>query len=75
MCCYHSGLKQVEWEVNEKKKKTLQGASDGRCQIVFVLKCCMSRGRSLSGNAGLGAQMDQNVVIFFIDEKPSLGSG
>ena len=31
-------------------KKTRLGASDGICQTVFVLECCMLRGRSLSGN-------------------------
>ena len=31
-------------------KKKSQGTSDGICQTAFVLKCCMSRGRSLSGH-------------------------
>ena len=39
-------------------KKTSQGASDKRCHTNLALKCCMLRGRSLSGNVvgwGLGA--------------------
>ena len=30
-------------------EKNSHGASERRCQTVFVLRCCMSRGRSLNG--------------------------
>ena len=39
--------KQVKCDITEKNS---QGASDERFQTVFVLKCCMSLGQSLSGN-------------------------
>ena len=33
-------------------KQTSQGVSDGMYQMVFVLKCCISRNQNLSGNNG-----------------------
>ena len=41
----------VKCEVIEK---TSQGESDGKCQIVFVIKYCISRGRNFSGNVAGG---------------------
>ena len=38
--------------MREALKQTSQGASDGRYQMVFVLKCCMLCGQSLSRNVG-----------------------
>ena len=40
--CYVQYI-EVKCDVIEKSS---QGASDGRCQTVFVSKSCMSRGRS-----------------------------
>ena len=34
------------------KKKNSHGASDARCQTVLILKCCMSRGGSVTVGAG-----------------------
>ena len=54
-CAVHLTLAKrttpVKREVIEKNS---QGASDGRCQRVFVFKYCMSRGQCLSGNVAGG---------------------
>ena len=42
---------------------TLQGARDWRCQTLFVLKWCMSRSQSLSGNVG-GWNIASSCVIY-----------
>ena len=51
---YSSGVRLlvwIKWQLKcEAKNRTSQGASDGRHQMVFVSKCCMSRGQSPSGN-------------------------
>ena len=52
--CYTSLHEMLQEKCEIIEKKTLQGASDGRYVVVFTLKRCMSRGRSLSGNRGLG---------------------
>ena len=51
-------FESVGWVDNHASKvwsywKTSQGTSDGRRQAVFVLKCCMSCGWSLSRNVGV----------------------
>ena len=57
--------------------------SNERCEIVFVLKCCMSLGRSLSGNIewwGLGAPPIHSINveiwrIIFTGMKQSIATG
>ena len=54
---------QLKCEVIEN---TSQGASDGRYQTVSVSKCCMSRGRSVSGNVyamGFGTTLIVIIIV------------
>ena len=52
---------QTKCEVIEKYS---QGASDGRCQGVFVYKYCMLRGQSLSGNILISLILRCDCFIF-----------